>query len=141
VPPDVTWPRPPVWTGVFTGACRVPELFDEFDVPEEVEELLPEPVLAGVPDVPELPEPEPVPEPRFALPWLDALLPEELPLVTAACVEPGSTTATAPAAITLANPTVAVVAFSLRRPRSRSATACETSRLAPRPPAVARGAP
>jgi hypothetical protein len=36
--------------------------------------------------------------------------------------------ATTPAAATLAKPTVAVVAFSRRLPRSRSATALETSR-------------
>jgi hypothetical protein len=136
----VTWPPPPVWTGVSAGACRVPELldeFEEFDVPDDVEELLPE----LVPDEPELAEPELELVPGFALPWLDELLEDEVPvLVAAGCVEPGSTAATAPAAITLANPTVAVVAFSLRRPRSRSATACETSRL-PRPGLVARGAP
>jgi hypothetical protein len=138
VPPEVTWPRPPDWTGVFTGARRVPGLLDEFDE-FEFAGLAPE----LVPDVPELPEPEPglavAPLPGEPT---DRELADGLPvLVTATCVEPGSTAATAPAAITLANPTVAVVAFSRRRPRSRSATACQTSRLAPRRCAEARDAP
>jgi hypothetical protein len=124
----VTWP-PPDWTGVFDGACRLPEEFEEF------EELLEpdDPELVE----PELAEPEPVepelaePEPEFAVPFVDAPLPDELPVlddellewVTVLCVEPGSVTATAPTAATLAKPTVTVAAFSLRRPRSRSATA------------------
>lgn len=53
---------------------------------------------------------------------------EALCVLAAACVEPGSATATAPAATTLAKPTVAVVAFRRRLPRSRSATARETLR-------------
>jgi hypothetical protein len=65
-----------------------------------------------------------------------AVEPLELP-VPVACVEPGSTTATAPAAMTLAKPTVAVAALSLRLPCSRSATARETRRAAPE----ARGDP
>jgi hypothetical protein len=56
---------------------------------------------------------------------------ELLPLVVV-CVEPGSTAATAPAASTLAKPTVAVAVFSLRLPRSRSATADETCGAAAR---------
>ena len=61
------------------------------------------------------------------------LLPDELELLVVLCVEPGSTAATAPAASRLATPTVAVAVFSLRRPRSRSATARETCRAAPWP--------
>jgi hypothetical protein len=123
----VTWP-PPDWTGVFDGACRLPELFDEFEEFEELAE--PEPELAE----PELVEPEPwfavpfvaAPPPDDVLPVLDELL----EWVTVVCVEPGSAAATAPTATTLAKPTVAVAAFSLRRPRSRSATAREMLRAA-----------
>lgn len=53
---------------------------------------------------------------------LDVPLPAEL-LVADACVEPGSTATTTPAATTEAKDTVIVVAFSRRRPCSRSATA------------------
>ena len=77
------------------------------------------------------------PEPELADPV--PVLPEVEPLecVDALLVEPGSTAATAPAASRLATPTVAVAVFSLRRPRSRSATARETCRAAPWP----RGTP
>jgi hypothetical protein len=98
VPPDVTWP-PPDWTGACVGAWRLPELLEEFDEFDEAE-----------PDPEELESAE---------------LFEE---VTVLCAEPGSATATAPAATTLTKPTVAVVAFSLRRPHSRSATARERLR-------------
>lgn len=70
--------------------------------------------------------------PVRAVPALDAV-PAELVFTdepagfvvveVAACDEPGSATATTPAAATLANDTEAVTAFSLRRPRSRWATA------------------
>lgn len=141
----MTRPPPFDWTGGFTGACRVFEPLEEFEEFDELAEF-DEPLLPElVPDEPEVPEPEP--EPRVVEP-LDAWLPEdevparELPeWVTAACVEPGRAAATAPAASTLAKPTVAVVAFSRRLPRSRSATALETSRLAACPGPVARGAP
>jgi hypothetical protein len=110
--------------------------FDEFDEPDEFDELgefelLP--VLA--------------PEPELAEPPLDALVPDddvpaalladELELPVVVCVEPGSAAATAPAASRLPTPTVTVAVFSLRLPRSRSATARETCRAAPWP----RGAP
>lgn len=104
------------------------ELFDVLDVLEllEFEELdefdellLPEPLelLAGAgalfaPDVPAL----------LVLEVLDVLLPDEL-LVTDACVEPGSTAITMPAATTEAADTVTVVALRRRLPCSRSATA------------------
>lgn len=109
--------------------------FDEFDEPDEFAELgefelLP--VLAPEPGLAEPPLDAPVPDDVPA-----ALLPDELELLVVVCVEPGSTAATAPAASRLATPTVAVVVFSLRRPRSRSATARETCRAAPWP----RGAP
>jgi hypothetical protein len=64
-------------------------------------------------------------------------LPEEVPAgwddelfvgEAAACAEPGSVAATAPVMATLAKPTAAVVTFSRRRPRSRSATAREMAR-------------
>jgi hypothetical protein len=90
--------------------------FDELEALGKLDEFEPEPELAD-------PAPVPAVEP---LECVDALL-----------VEPGSTAATMPAATTLATPTVAVAAFSLRRPRSRSATACETCRAAAWP----RGAP
>jgi hypothetical protein len=110
--------------------------FDEFDEPDEFAELgefelLP--VLAPEPELAEPPLDAPVPDDDVPV----LLLPDELELLVALCVEPGSAAATAPAASRLATPTVAVVVFSLRRPRSRSATARETCRAAPWP----RGAP
>jgi hypothetical protein len=110
--------------------------FDEFDEFEELGEAEPdpeEPEPVGVePAEPELAEPEPVfavPLPDDVAPLPDEVLaPDDLLEEVVPCVEPGSTTATAPAASTLAKPTVAVVAFSLRRPRSRSAMARERLR-------------
>jgi len=135
-PPEVLWP-PPDWTGVYEGACRLPELFEEFEEPELEE--------------PEFDEPE-LDEPAFEVPLPDDVLPDEvlpddvLPVrdaaleldeelfdeVTVLCVEPGRTAATTPATATLAKRTVAVAVFSRRRPRSRAATARERSRAAPR---------
>ena len=117
--------------------------FDEFDEPDEFDELgefelLP--VLAPEPGLAEPPLDVPVPDDDVPVPDDDvpaALLPDELELLVVLCVEPGSAAATAPAASRLATPTVAVAVFSLRRPRSRSATARETCRAAPWP----RGAP
>src|SRR6202034_2095757 len=92
------------------------ELLAEFELTGALEEVEFEPPL----DVPPLDDEPPVP-----------VLTDELPvLVPVACTEPGSTAATAPAATTLATPTVAVAAFSLRLPRSRSATAWDTWRAA-----------
>ena len=113
--------------------------FDEFDEPDEFDgfaelgefELLP--VLAPDPELAEPPLDAPVPDDDVPV----LVLPDELELLVVLCVEPGSAAATAPAASRLATPTVAVVVFSLRRPRSRSATARETCRAAPWP----RGAP
>lgn len=108
------------------------ELFDEFDEfePDEFDELEPDEFDELAP----LDEVEPEPELADPVPVLEA---EPLECVDALLVEPGSTAATAPAASRLATPTVAVAVFSLRRPRSRSATARETCRAAPWP----RGSP
>jgi hypothetical protein len=139
-PPEVLWPPPPPdWTGVYEGACRLPELFEELEEPE-----LEEPELDEF-DVFEGPDPAfDVPLPDDVLP--DEVLPDEVlclcdvaleldePLdeVAVLCVEPGRAAATTPATATLAKPTVAVVVLSRRRPSSRSATARERSRFAPR---------
>lgn len=109
-----------------------PDEFDELEPLEEFDELEPLDELEP-PDVlepePELADPVPVLAPVLEV--------EPLECVDALLVEPGSTAATAPAASRLATPTVAVAVFSLRRPRSRSATARETYRAAPWP----RGTP
>jgi len=112
---------------VYEGACRLPELPEEFEGSEEPELVEPEPdvPLPEVP-LPEVPLPV-VPLPDDELPVPDAALELELDElfdeVTALCVEPGSTAATTPAVITLAKLTAVVVAVSRRRPRSRSAMA------------------
>ena len=124
------------------GFDELPE-FDEFDEPPELElddpevpaevepELFAREPLVAVPDL-AVPVPErAVPVPGDVLDVLPVLAAERFVLVTAACVDPGSAAATAPAATTLATLTVTVVALRRRRPRSRSATACETLR-APR---------
>ena len=105
---------------MYEGACRLPELPEEFEGSEEPELVEPEFVE------PEPAEPEPVvPLPDDELPVPDAALEldELFDEVTALCVEPGSTAATTPAVITLAKLTAVVVAVSRRRPRSRSAMA------------------
>jgi len=142
----VTWPPPFDCTGALAGAWSVFEEFDEFELLDEFEDFE---------DFPELEEPALLPElefePRLAEPSLDVPLPrddvpvlvlaDELPVLVLVlvlvCVEPGRTAATAPAASTLAKPTVAVAAFSLRRPRSRSAMARDIWRS----PSRARGDP
>jgi hypothetical protein len=143
----VAWPPPFDCTGALAGAWRVFELFDEFELFEfeEFDELDEFDEFAER-EEPELPA-EPESELWLALPSLDVPLPEddvpvlvladELPELVLVCVEPGSTAATAPAASTLAKPTVAVAVFSRRLPRSRSATARDTWRS----PARARGDP
>ena len=119
------------------------EPFDEFDEfePDEFDEFEPLDELAPLDELDELaPLGEVAPEPELAdpVPGLAPVLEgEPLERVDAWLVEPGSTAATAPAASRLATPTVAVAVFSLRRPRSRSATARETCRAAPWP----RGSP
>jgi hypothetical protein len=102
------------------------EPLDEFDELEPLDELAPLDVFEPEP---ELADPVPVLAPVLEV--------EPLECVDALLVEPGSTAATAPAASRLATPTVAVAVFSLRRPRSRSATARDTCRAAPWP----RGTP
>jgi hypothetical protein len=133
----VTWPPPFDCTGALAGAWRVLELFDEFDEFELFDELEELDEFEDFDDFPELEEPAVLPELEFEAwlpePSLDVPLPrddvpvlvlvDELLVLVLVCVEPGRTAATAPAASTLAKPTVAVAVFSLRRPRSRSATA------------------
>jgi hypothetical protein len=126
-------PAPLLPSGVLDGDCRVPESLDELLPPEDElpEELpvLPELVLPEL-VLPELVLPELlVPEPAVADPV--ELDDEPVRAVEAAAwLDPGSTTATAPAASTLAADTVTVAAVSRRRPRSRSATASATRRTA-----------
>jgi hypothetical protein len=87
-------------------------------------------------DPPELLDPLELLDPPELLAPPELLLPDELELddellpvlVTAAWVEPGRTAAMTPATATLAKDTDTVVAFSRRRPCSRSATACATWR-------------
>jgi hypothetical protein len=102
-------------------------LLDEFDEFEELDEL------DEFEEFDEADEPEELVAESSELPVLvlalELLEPPEV--VAVWCVEPGSTAATTPAVTTLAKPTVAVVAFSLRLPRSRSATA--RARAASRP--------
>jgi hypothetical protein len=128
------------------------ELFDELDEFDEFDELAPPAELDEFEPLDELGELAPLDEfdelapldelgnfasePELADP-VPVLEVEPLDCVDALLVEPGSTAATAPAASRLATPTVAVAVFSLRRPRSRSATARETCRAGPWP----RGTP
>ena len=111
---------------MLAGACRLPWAPDELEpepVPDEPpDELLPDELLVPL-----------VPDPDEDVPDEDDegdAEGEELVLllvpVTAAWLVPGRMTATAPAARTLAAPTVTVVAVSRRRPRSRAATADAT---------------
>ena len=104
----MAWPEPELEPGLDDGLPRLLEL------PELVE---------LEPDEPELDEPELVlPElvlPELALPVL--LLDEFVP-VEALLDEPGRASATAPAASTLATPTVAVVATTRPLARRRAAT-------------------
>ena len=120
VPPEVELkPLPPDWTPL-DGAWKPPldELLDPSDeLPDEPADPVDPAELAPEPDVEPLEEPE-----------LDELLPGP---AVAAWLAPGRITATAPATATLARDTVTVVAFSRRRPCSRSATARATWRAAP----------
>lgn len=138
VPPDVLTGVPLDCVGVDDGACRLLELLEELlelELPDEPE--LPDEVLP----VEELPEEEPLdafepPDERECLvdacePPDDFELPDEacwveVLVLVEAWVAPGSSTVTTPAATTLAAERAAVVRFSLRRPRSRSATARDT---------------
>ena len=115
---------------MYEGACRLPELPEEFEGSEEPELVEPEPdvPLPEVP-LPEVPLPEvplpvvPLPDDELPVPDAALELDELFDEVTVLCVEPGSTAATTPAVITLAKLTVAVAVVSRRRPRSRSAMA------------------
>jgi hypothetical protein len=95
---------------------ELPELVElEPELPELEEPELEEPELElEEPDVPEVPE-----EPELVLPVLlfDEFAPVEAPLD-----ELGSASATAPAASTLATPTVAVVATTRPLARRRAVT-------------------
>ncbi len=111
----MAWPEPELEPGLDDGLPRLLEL------PELVE-------LELEPDEPELDEPELVlPElapPELAPPELarPVLLLDEFVPVEALLDEPGSASATAPAASTLATPTVAVVATTRPLARRRAAT-------------------
>jgi hypothetical protein len=114
--PLLDWTPLEDWRPLFDELLFDEPLFDEllFDPSDELlDELEPEFDVAPVGE----------------LELDDDLLPV---LVVAAWVEPGSTTATIPATATLARDTDVVVAFSLRLPCSRSATARATGRPAPR---------
>jgi hypothetical protein len=124
-PPEVAWPEPELEPGLDDGLPRLlelPELVElEPDEPELDDPVLeePEPELED----PELVLPELVP-PELALPelaWPELLLDEFVP-VAALLDEPGRASATAPAASTLATPTVAVVATTRPLARWRAAT-------------------
>lgn len=109
-PPDDT-PPDGAWNPLFDELLLDP--FDELpDDPVDPLELVPEL------DV------EPVDELELAE--------DLLPVLVAAWLAPGSITATTPATATLARDTVVVVAYSRRRPCSRSATARATCRAASR---------
>lgn len=110
MPPDVELAPPPLTLcGGVAGAWMPPWLPDD---------LLFDDLLAPL-DVLPLDE---------LLALLDECEVDELPLFTAAWLDPGRMATTAPATATLAKPTVTVVAFSRRRPSSRSATAIASRR-------------
>lgn len=122
-------PSPLLPCGLLDGDCRLPESLDELLLPEEPLSdelpLLPEPLVPEL-DVPELEFDDPV---ELELDDPVGLDDEPVPVVvTAAWLDPGKITATAPAASTLAADTVTVAVVSRRRPRARSATACATRR-------------
>jgi hypothetical protein len=110
-PPDDT-PPDGAWSPLFDELLLDPLLLDPSDE-------LPDDPLDPLELVPEL-DVDPV----------DELELEEdlLPVLVAAWLAPGSITATTPATATLARDTVVVVAFSRRRPCSRSTTARATCR-------------
>jgi hypothetical protein len=133
----VAWPPPFDCTGALVGAWRLFEFdeFEEFELFESDEFDEDEFDEFEEPDEPEVVPELDVPRPDDDEPVLE--LAGELPELLVACVEPGRTAATTPAASTLAKPTVAVAVFSLRLPRSRSATARDTDRS----PSRTRGDP
>jgi hypothetical protein len=124
-PPEVAWPEPELDDGLEDGLLRPLELDDPllelFEVLDPLEPLEP---LELLPEVPELDELELEPDdPELVLPVLDEL-PEVAELLVA---DPGRASATAPAASTLATPTVAVVVVIRPLARRRAATALVTA--------------
>jgi hypothetical protein len=120
VPPDVLTGVPLDCVGADVGACKLPELlvlelelFEELELFDELEP--PDDFWSS--EEPDRPD-------SWELP--DDFVPAD-PVLAEACVEPGRRRATTPAAATLAKETVAVVAASRFRPRSRSATARATA--------------
>lgn len=123
-------PLPPDCTPL-DGACK--PLLDESLLDEslldEFDELLDELPVDPADPVDPVDPLESSLDPEFEAAPVDELELDEdlLPvLVTDAWLDPGRVTATTPATATLARDTVAVVAFSRRRPCSRSATARAT---------------
>jgi hypothetical protein len=111
-PPEVAWLLPEDET----GAELEPKPDDPVEVPDPVE--LPDPV-----EVPEVPDPvDDVPE-ELEFDFAE----DEGAEVSVLWVEPGRTSATAPAAATLARLTAVVAERTLDRPRSLAATATRTS--------------
>jgi hypothetical protein len=111
-PPEVAWLLPEDET----GAELELKPDDPVEVPDPVE--LPDPV-----EVPEVPDPvDDVPE-ELEFDFAE----DEDDEVSVLWMEPGSTSATAPAAATLARLTAVVAERTLDRPRSLAATATRTS--------------
>jgi hypothetical protein len=92
---------------------------DPFEVPE------PDPDEVPDPDPDEVPEPAEVPDPVEDVPELDFAEDGEVEVLVV-WVAPGRTSATAPAAATLARLTAVVAERTLARPRSLAATARRT---------------
>jgi hypothetical protein len=93
--------------------------------PDEPFEV-PDPVPDEVPDPDDdVPDPDELPDPDEDAPELDFAEDEEVE-VLAVWIAPGRTSATAPAAATLARPTAVVAERTLARPRSLAATARRT---------------
>jgi hypothetical protein len=121
----VAWPEPELDVGVDAGLLRPLlelELLELFELPElEFEEPELEEPEPDVPDVPDVPEPEVLELPVLVPELLDVELVDDALLAA-----PGSTSATAPAASTLAAPTATVVVLIRLRPRRRAVTARDT---------------
>jgi hypothetical protein len=127
-PPEVAWPEPELDDGLEDGLLRPLELDDPllelFEVLDPLEPLEP---LELLPEVPELDELELEPDvPELVLPVLDEL-PDLTELAELLVADPGRASATAPAASTLATPTVAVVVVIRPLARRRAATALVTA--------------
>lgn len=110
--------------GADDGACRLPELLELL---EELEELLDEPESFGeFPSSEELDRPGDECELPEDFAGDDVPAPDD-PVLAEACVDPGSSAMTTPAAAMLAVEMATVADFSRWRPRSRSAAARETA--------------